>query len=801
MATGITAVYIDADTFEIQGEDKTDLFLTDRRVKADCGTDGNKYTEVVSATFDGTDTTVDVDDSVLTSNLAEVFAGVVGSGSISALPLHTHGDDDQGGVFAHTNLNAGDGSDHTYIDQSVTSTSSPTFTGLTLGGGTITNPGEISLNSDFQFTFTAASGTTLDIYDDTIRQFRFTQDGNFYVEDGLLSVEEILDVGTHVSNDFGELRFTDVNGVRAFYIGSGDGSSTIDFTLDNASTIHVSGGDIDHDGNLVMSDGSYIGLGSASERMVFNDTDGRLDFESMDINTDTIYADFVDLTNWVKFYETDSGELVVEARDGGNSSGLERLRVDTAGNLGVGTDPVTSIDTVGAFTSHDLSSDPSNPSNGSFVIWQSDGTGTGSDGDVLIKIADSGGTVTTYNANTKFDYLNQAVTTSSSPTFSDATISGTTFSTHIASSSAHHTKYTDSDAQTAVVDNTAYGSGWDGDTNHSPSRNSVYDKFQDVDPSPSYVDFDTGWMRMPEAEWIRTVDSGTQYDGIRYTSEPDIIQTRVRISTSFPGTVITLSEDAVDQVYDPGYINIDTSNNLIQSPGIQNAVLSQDQDGNRFTINRGDIRFVAISKTPDFNSGWTSASTGNTYTESHGLGTEPTLVRCEFRNTTDGYRMPTMSGNTLDQAGNVKQCCVIEIDSSDIVLRAHNNMCGIDDENGNYYSSTSGEYRILAWDWTPDYDSGWQSISTGDFLNFRHDLGHTPSLVQLLVSNTNDWSGYTLIAHDNRIRNQDRGSMFQQIGPEYICVMAGTTDITEFIDDSGNYASYSSGYVRVHAWY
>jgi len=40
------------------------------------------------------------------------------------------------------------------------------------------------------------------------------------------------------------------------------------------------------------------------------------------------------------------------------------------------------------------SSDPADPPEGHSVIWQSDGTGTGDDGDILIKITAGGVTAT-----------------------------------------------------------------------------------------------------------------------------------------------------------------------------------------------------------------------------------------------------------------------------------------------------------------------------------------------------------------------------------------------------------------------
>ena len=42
-----------------------------------------------------------------------------------------------------------------------------------------------------------------------------------------------------------------------------------------------------------------------------------------------------------------------------------------------------------------LSTDPADPVKNSHVIWQSDGTGSGDDGDIMIKITDSGGTTAT----------------------------------------------------------------------------------------------------------------------------------------------------------------------------------------------------------------------------------------------------------------------------------------------------------------------------------------------------------------------------------------------------------------------
>jgi hypothetical protein len=48
-----------------------------------------------------------------------------------------------------------------------------------------------------------------------------------------------------------------------------------------------------------------------------------------------------------------------------------------------------------AITKSALSSDPDDPDTNNCVIWQSDGTGSGDDGDLMVKITDSNGTTKT----------------------------------------------------------------------------------------------------------------------------------------------------------------------------------------------------------------------------------------------------------------------------------------------------------------------------------------------------------------------------------------------------------------------
>ncbi len=52
------------------------------------------------------------------------------------------------------------------------------------------------------------------------------------------------------------------------------------------------------------------------------------------------------------------------------------------------------LDVAGSTTGHEQSADPEDPDEGAYAIWLSDGTDSGDDGDVLIKIT-AGGTTKT----------------------------------------------------------------------------------------------------------------------------------------------------------------------------------------------------------------------------------------------------------------------------------------------------------------------------------------------------------------------------------------------------------------------
>jgi len=128
------ATYISGNSFSVTGA-RTDEFLANRRLKLDCGIDGIKYASVVSSAFTSV-TTVIIDESVLTANLAEVFYSILKPG-------------EQGNISDHFHTNTeGDGG---YIAEPVTS-----FTGL------IDTPSTYSGTVGF---YTRSTGSGIDFVD------------------------------------------------------------------------------------------------------------------------------------------------------------------------------------------------------------------------------------------------------------------------------------------------------------------------------------------------------------------------------------------------------------------------------------------------------------------------------------------------------------------------------------------------------------------------------------------------------------------------------------------------------------
>jgi hypothetical protein len=91
------ATYVSASSFTVSGN-QTEDFTAGRRIKADCEGDGIKYATISGSSYSSPNTTINIDESTLTSNLTDVWYGVVQPGATGSLPDHTHdGSEGSGG--------------------------------------------------------------------------------------------------------------------------------------------------------------------------------------------------------------------------------------------------------------------------------------------------------------------------------------------------------------------------------------------------------------------------------------------------------------------------------------------------------------------------------------------------------------------------------------------------------------------------------------------------------------------------------------------------------------------------------
>ena len=93
--------YISSNQFSVDG-DKTDEFLSGRRLKIVCSSTGLKYLTVYSSNYSGSITTVTTKENDITSDITTVLYGIVAPGDTGSLPEHDHSGDEGSGGFITT---------------------------------------------------------------------------------------------------------------------------------------------------------------------------------------------------------------------------------------------------------------------------------------------------------------------------------------------------------------------------------------------------------------------------------------------------------------------------------------------------------------------------------------------------------------------------------------------------------------------------------------------------------------------------------------------------------------------------
>ncbi len=197
------------------------------------------------------------------------------------------------------------------------------------------------------------------------------------------------DVDSHPGLEFYE------NGTRKWIIFNNYGDDSLDFKT-NSTT------------RMVINQAGTVGIGTQSPDEKLH-VAGNLKIDGnaptitvkRDNNADASTLQFQGsggvVGAYVKFLgdESGAGGTNNDLALGTGATVTERIRIRGDGKVGIGTQsPASELHINGALTLTEKSSDPSNPSEGQSVLWMSDGTGTGDDGDILMKITAGGVTKT-----------------------------------------------------------------------------------------------------------------------------------------------------------------------------------------------------------------------------------------------------------------------------------------------------------------------------------------------------------------------------------------------------------------------
>lgn len=309
------------------------------------------------------------------------------------------------------------------------------------------------------------------------------------------------------------------------------------------------------------------------------------------------------------------------------------------------------------------------------------------------------------------------------------------------------------------------------------------------------VVYDSDWLPMPMRTELQ-IDLGT--------TDYDFVFPWLRSLSQIAGEVFSPLLGATSADYAPGYVSL--SGSALKSFGF-NYLGSFNNPGDRSNVlvHSGNVRYLGIKQAADFDTGWFSCTSNQTYFFNHNIGVLPHFALVEVAEHGDGsgWRVPTMSSSNYGESG-WRQTAIVKLDLSSVIIRTQGGLARFrSNAAGTIISPISAYCRVRLFDWEPDYDSGWVAMSTmtGDRDKwFKHDLGNVPCMVMLYVAENSDETGWVIPAMSTYTRSYSYGTMIYDVTKRWAVVKGGAAGIAQFVDYMGSAKIPTSGCIRFMAW-
>jgi len=308
--------------------------------------------------------------------------------------------------------------------------------------------------------------------------------------------------------------------------------------------------------------------------------------------------------------------------------------------------------------------------------------------------------------------------------------------------------------------------------------------------------YDSDWLNMPMRNQLN-LDLGT--------TDYDFVLPWMHTWNSSAGEVLRPMLSAVDYSFAPGYVSL--FNSSLTAVGYDYLASAVNLGDRAFVnITEGNVRYIGVKRTPNFDSGWFSCNPNQTFSFNHNIGVLPHFTMVEVAQNPDGsgWRVPTMSSSNYSGGASWRQTSIVKLDSNQVIVRTQGGLAQFrNTATGTIQSPPNGYCRVRLWNWLPDYDSGWKpiSITAGNRDHWiEHNLGQTPRMAMLYLTQNPDGSGWTIPAMSHYVQNNTFGTVIYNMTDRWTVIKGGLGVIARFADQNGVTQNPTTGFFRFLAW-